>query len=158
MCRQNINSCPNRIVNINKPHVRPVPRGKARSKTEFGPKLGVSLDNGYARINTLSWEAYNESTDLKDQVGAYRTIHGHYPELVQVGRIYATRENREWLARHNIRITASPLGRPAAKEKQAPYSKNKKRKGTVERNQIEGKFGQGKNGYNLNKIRVNIIS
>jgi len=32
-----------------------------------------------------------------------------------------------------------------------------KRKGcqeAAERNQIEGKFGQGKNGYNLNQIRV----
>jgi hypothetical protein len=156
MYKQNSNSCPNRIVNIYQPHVRPIPRGKARSKTEFGSKLGVSLDNGYARINTFSWEAYNESTDLKDQVEAYRTIHGHYPELVQVDRIYATRENREWLGQHNIRITASPLGRPVAKEKQTPYSKNKKRKETAERNQIEGKFGQGKNGYNLNKIRARL--
>ena len=156
MYKQNSNSCPNRIVNIYQPHVRPVPRGKARSKTEFGSKLGVSLDNGYARINTFSWEAYNESTDLKDQVEAYRTIHGHYPELVQVDRIYATRENREWLQEHGIRITAPPLGRPLAKEKQTSYNKNKKRKEAAERNQIEGKFGQGKNGYNLNKIRARL--
>jgi hypothetical protein len=156
MYKGNSNSCPNRIVNIYQPHVRPIPRGKARSKTEFGSKLGVSLDNGYARINTFSWEAYNESTDLKDQVEAYQTIHGHYPELVQVDRIYATRENREWLQEHGIRITAPPLGRPLAKEKQTSYSKNKKRKEAAERNQVEGKFGQGKNGYNLNKIRARL--
>lgn len=146
MYKAGSNSCPNRIVNIYQPHVRPIPRGKAKSKTEFGSKLGVSLDNGYARINTFSWEAYNESTDLKDQVEAYRIIHGHYPELVQVDRIYATRENREWLQEHGIRITAPPLGRPIAKEKQTSYSKNKKRKEAAERNQVEGKFGQGKNG------------
>jgi hypothetical protein len=156
MYRENSNSCPNRIVNIYQPHVRPIPRGKAKSKTEFGSKLGVSLDNGYARISTFSWEAYNESTDLKAQVEAYRTVHGHYPELVQVDRIYATRENREWLGQRGIRITAAPLGRPLAKEKQTPYSKNKKRKEAAERNQIEGKFGQGKNGYNLNKIRARL--
>lgn len=84
MYQQNSNSCPNRIVNIYQPHVRPIPRGKAKSKTEFGSKLGVSLDNGYARIYTFSWEAYNESSDLKHQVEAYRTIHGHYLELIQV--------------------------------------------------------------------------
>ena len=156
MYKENSNSCPNRIVNIYQPHVRPIPRGKARSKTEFGSKLGISLDNGYARINTFSWEAYNESTDLKDQVEAYRTTHGHYPELVQVDRIYATRENREWLQERGIRITAAPLGRPVEKEKQTPYSKNKKRKEAAGRNQIEGKFGQGKNGYNLNKIRTRL--
>jgi IS5 family transposase len=156
MYKENSNSCSHRIVNIYQPHVRPIPRGKAKSKTEFGSKLGVSLDNGYARINTFSWEAYNESTDLKDQVEAYRTIHGHYPELAQVDRIYATRENREWLKERGIRITASPLGRPHAKEKQTPYNKKKKRKEAAERNQIEGKFGQGKNGYNLNKIRARL--
>ena len=156
MYQQNSNSCPNRIVNIYQPHVRPIPRGKAKSKTEFGSKLGVSLDNGYARINTFSWEAYNESTDLKHQVEAYRTIHGHYPELVQVDRIYATRENREWLQERGIRITAPPLGRPQTKDKLTPYRKNKKRKEAAERNHIEGKFGQGKNGYNLNKIRARL--
>lgn len=156
MYKENSNSCSHRIVNIYQPHVRPIPRGKAKSKTEFGSKLGVGLDNGYARINTFSWEAYNESTDLKDQVEAYRTIHGHYPELAQVDRIYATRENREWLKERGIRITASPLGRPHAKEKKTPYNKNKKRKEAAERNHIEGKFGQGKNGYNLNKIRARL--
>lgn len=156
MYKQNSNSCDHRIVNIYQPHVRPIPRGKARSKTEFGSKLGVSLDNGYARINTFSWEAYNEGTDLKDQVEDYRQIHGHYPELVQVDRIYATRENREWLQERGIRITAPALGRPLAKEKQTPYLKNKKRKEAAERNHIEGKFGQGKNGYNLNQIRARL--
>lgn len=143
-------------MNIYQPHVRPIPRGKAKSKTEFGSKLGVGLDNGYARINTFSWEAYNESTDLKHQVEAYRTIHGHYPELVQVDRIYANRENREWLKERGIRITAPPLGRPLAKEKLSHYNKNKKRKEAAERNHIEGKFGQGKNGYNLNRIRARL--
>ncbi|MFA5328827.1 MAG: IS5 family transposase [Prolixibacteraceae bacterium] len=156
MYKQDSNSCPNRIVNIYQPHVRPIPRGKARSKTEFGSKLGTSLDNGYARIDTFSWEAYNESTDLKLQVEAYRSIHGHYPELVQADRIYATRENREWLKERGIRITASPLGRPQAKATQTPYSRKKKREEAAERNQIEGKFGQGKNGYNLNQIRARL--
>jgi IS5 family transposase len=75
---------------------------------------------------------------------------------VQVYRIYATRENREWLQEHGIRITAPPLGSTLAKEKQTLYCMNKKRKEAAERNQIEGKFGQGKNGYNLNKIRVKL--
>lgn len=156
MYKQNSNRCEHRIVNIYQPHVRPIPRGKARSKTEFGSKLGVSLDNGYARINTFSWEAYNEGVDLKLQVEAYRQMHGHYPELVQVDRIYANRENREWLQERGIRITAPALGRPLAKEKQTPYLKNKKRKEAADRNQIEGKFGQGKNGYNLNQIRARL--
>lgn len=151
------NSCKDRIVSIFQPHVRPVPRGKINAKIEFGSKLGVSLDQGFARIKTLSWNPYNESSDLIPQVESYKKLHGHYPELVQVDKIYATRENRKWLKEKLIRITAPPLGRKSNELRQESYYKKRKRKAeAAERNQIEGKFGQGKNGYNLNQIRATL--
>jgi hypothetical protein len=149
-------SCPDRIVSIFQPHVRPIPRGKTKAQIEFGSKLGVSLDKGFARINTLSWDAYHEGGDLIKQVESYKKLHGHYPELVQVDKIYATRENRSWLKERNIRITALPLGRRKSKETETYYQKQKRRKEAAERNHIEGKFGQGKNGYNLNEIRARL--
>src|SRR5665811_1991494 len=87
---------------------------------------------------------------------SYKELHGHYPELVQVDKIYATRENRMRLAEKDIRITAVPLGRRKGKEKETYYQKRKRRKEAAERNHIEGKFGQGKNGYNLNEIRARL--
>lgn len=149
-------SCPDRIVSIYQPHVRPIPRGKLKSQVEFGPKLGVSLDDGFARIDTLSWDAYHEAGDLIKQVESYKELHGHYPELVQVDKIYATRKNRKWLKERGIRITAPPLGRKPEKTKQTQYQKRKQRQEAAERNHIEGKFGQGKNGYNLNQIRARL--
>lgn len=149
-------SCPDRIVSIFQPHVRPIPRGKTKNQVEFGSKLGASLDKGFVRINTFSWDAYHEGNDLIKQIEAYRELHGHYPELVQVDKIYATRENRRWLKERNIRITASPLGRRRAKQEETYYQKRKRKKEATERNHIEGKFGQGKNGYNLNKIRARL--
>jgi IS5 family transposase len=149
-------SCPDRIVSIYQPHVRPIPRGKIKAQIEFGPKLGVSLDMGFTRINTFSWDAYHEAGDLKIQVEAYKELHGYYPELVQMDKIYATQENRKWLKQRGIRITAPPLGRKPAKEKQSYYQKRKFKKEAAERNHIEGKFGQGKNGYNLNQIRARL--
>jgi hypothetical protein len=149
------NTAKNRIVSIHQPHVRPIKRGKQNSQTEFGSKLGVSLDNGFARIDTLSWDAYNESDDLINSVKSYFQLHGHYPELVQVDKIYHTKKNRKWLMDRNIRITATPLGRKPKKELTS-YQKRKKKQETTERNHIEGKFGQGKNGYNLNKIRARL--
>jgi len=149
-------SCSDRIVSIYQPHVRPIPRGKIKAQIEFGPKLGVSLDQGFSRINTFSWDAYHESGDLIPQVEAYRELHGHYPALVLIDQIYATRENRRWLKERGIRITAPPLGRKPAKTKQSYYQKRKARKEAAERNHIEGKFGQGKNGYDLNKIRARL--
>ncbi len=49
-------SIPGRIVSIWKPHVRAIARGKARGMFEFGAKLSVSLVDGYARVERLSWD------------------------------------------------------------------------------------------------------
>lgn len=38
------------------------------------------------------------------------------------------------------------------------YQKRKALQECAQRNQIEGKFGQGKNGYNLNHIRARLSS
>ncbi len=143
-------------MSIFQPHVRPIPRGKTKAQIEFGSKLGVSLDKGFARINNFSWNPYHEGSDLIKQVEAYKELHGHHPELVQVDKIYATRENRRWLKEREIRITASPLGRRKKKQYETYYQKTKRRKEAAERNHIEGKFGQGKNGYNLNEIRARL--
>jgi len=103
----------------------------------------------------LSWDAYHEGKDLRNQVEEYHRIHGHYPDLVQVDKAYSTRENRKWLKEKNIRITAPQLGRKKKKEVNK-YQKAKRKKEAAERNHIEAKFGQGKNGYNLNKIRAKL--
>jgi hypothetical protein len=153
MYEEHTHSIDSRIVNIYQPYVRPIVRGKDKAQVEFGAKLGVSIQNGYARINTLSWEAYNEGTDLKKQVEAYKKLNGCYPEVVITDKIYGTRENRQWLKEQGIRYSGKPLGRPSAKN-QTQYSKRKQKIEQGIRNQVEGKFGQGKNGYNLNKIRA----
>ncbi len=152
-------SVSNRIVNIFQPYVRPIPRGKDRTQIEFGSKLGVSLDAGIARIDTLSWEAYNEGSDYIKQVETYFNIHGFYPELVQVDSIYSTKENRLWSKERGIRITAKPLGRrKKIIDNAEKYQKRKRKREATERNKIEGKFGQGKNGYELNRIRARLIN
>jgi len=151
--KEHTHSIDNRIVNIYQPYVRPIVRGKDKAQVEFGAKLGVSIQNGYARINTLSWEAYNEGTDLKKQVEAYKKLNGCYPEVVITDKIYGTRENRQWLKELGIRYSGKQLGRPSTRS-QTQYWKRKQKIEQGIRNQGEGKFGQGKNGYNLNKVRA----
>jgi hypothetical protein len=153
MYKEHTHSVDNRIVNIYQPYVRPIVRGKDKAQVEFGAKLGVSIHNGYARINTLSWEAYNEGSDFKKQVEAYKRLNGCYPKVVITDKIYGTRENRQWLKELEIRYSGKPLGRPSAKQ-QTQYQKRKQKSEQGMRNQVEGKFGQGKNGYNLNKVRA----
>jgi hypothetical protein len=152
MYKEKIHSVKDRIVNIYQPYVRPIPRGKDRAQTEFGAKLGVSEVEGFTRINHFSWDAYNESTDLEQQVEDYYQIYGFYPEVFLADRIYITRANRKYLKEKSIRITGKPLGRPPSNE--SYYQKAKRRKEHNQRNHVEGKFGQGKNAYGLKQIRA----
>jgi hypothetical protein len=155
MYSQKTNSIPNRIVSIHQPHIRPMVRGKQGRNVEFGAKINVSLQDGYARIDQLNFESFNEGIYLQQQVENYKKLHGHYPELVQTDDIYMNRENRAYLKEHGIRHTGRPLGRKPkmelslAQKKVAQIEKN-------ERNHIEGKFGQGKSKYNLNKIMAKL--
>jgi hypothetical protein len=69
-------SCTDRIVSIFQYHVRPIPRVKTKAQIEFGTKLGVSLDKGFALIDTFSWNDYHEGGDLVKQVESYKKLHG----------------------------------------------------------------------------------
>jgi len=92
-----IHQASDRIVSIAQPYVRPIVRGKAGKHTEFGAKLSVSLVNGFAFLDHLGWDAFNENTDLKDQVERYKKRFGIYPEEVIADKIYGTAENRKYL-------------------------------------------------------------
>ena len=138
-----------RIVSISQPHVRPIVRGKARAKTEFGAKIHLSLVDGYSFLDTVSWNALNEGRHLTDYVEKYRERFGFYPAKVLADKLYCSRENRKWLKERNIKLAAKPLGRPSAKAVENHVSPG-------ERNPIEGKFGQAKNGYGMNRIRARL--
>jgi transposase, IS5 family len=86
-------------------------------------------------------------------VEKYKELNGYYPETIIADTIYGTRENRQWLTERNIGFSGKALGRPP-KESLTPYQKRKRRREQGIRNQIEGKFGQGKNAYNLNRART----
>lgn len=144
---------PHRIVNIYQPQVRAIVRGKDKAHVEFGSKINISEYNGMSKIDTISWDAYNESVDLIKQAERYRSLFGRFPELLLADRIYLNRTNRAWLKSKNIRIAGLPLGRPP-KEQLTPYQKQKQRKERNQRNLVEGKIGQAKNGYALNCIKA----
>ena len=150
--------CDNRIVSIHQPHVRPIVRGKASHKVEFGSKLSVSMVDGIALVDHFGWDAFNESKDLIPQIKSYKKRFGCFPEVVLADGIYGTRNNRKYMKKHHIRFGGKALGRPkkqtVANAAQLKQEKQQRRLDAVERIPIEGKFGQGKNGYNLNYIRA----
>ncbi len=77
-------SVEDRIVSISQPHVRPVVRGKARANVEFGAKLAISVVDGFAYMEKLSWNNYNEAMTLKEAIERYKNHHGFYPESLQL--------------------------------------------------------------------------
>ncbi len=105
-----------RIVSISQPHFRPIVRGKTNANVEFGAKVAVSLVNGYALIEDLQWDAYNEASTLQQSVEAYYERHGCYPEAVLADKIYRNRENLRYCKKRNIRLSGPRLGRPPKHE------------------------------------------
>lgn len=147
MYEQRKHSVADRIVSIHQPHVRPIVRGKLKAKVEFGSKIHVSLTNGFAYLDTISWDAFSESSAMMDYIEQYRQRFGYYPEKVLADQIYCTRENRRKLKDLGIRLIAKPLGRPKAVADHVSPG---------QRNPIEGKFGQAKNAYGMNRIRARL--
>jgi transposase, IS5 family len=150
----------NRIVSLHQPHVRPIVRGKAGHPVEFGAKISVSLVDGFSFVDTLSWDAFNESGDLEAQVEAYHRRFGYYPASVHADRIYRTRANRRYCQEHGIRLSGPPLGRPRvtteSNEVQLKETRRQQRQDELDRIPIEGKFGQGKRRFTLNRIMAKL--
>ena len=61
MYENNCQRIDNRIVSINQPHIRPIVRGKASAKTEFGAKISISCYEEFVFLDRSNWENYNEA-------------------------------------------------------------------------------------------------
>lgn len=147
MYNQHVHSIEDRIVSIHQPHVRPIVRGKSQAKVEFGAKVHVSLIDGIAYLDQLSWDAFNEGSHMIDYVEQYKRRFGYYPAQLLADQIYCTRDNRAKLKEKGIKLMGKPLGRPSAVQVHVSPG---------ERNPIEGKFGQAKTGYGLNRIKARL--
>lgn len=145
-----------RIVSISQPHIRPIKRGKAGRPTEFGAKISVSLVDGVAFVDHLSWDNFNEGGDLPAQAEAYRRRFGSWPESIHADKLYRNRDNLKFCKKYGIRLSGPPLGRPpkvtAENAMRIQQQKEIARKDEVDRIPIEGKFGQGKRRFGLGLI------
>lgn len=146
-------SIEDRIVSISQPHVRPIVRGKTSAPVEFGAKVAVSKVNGCCRIETLSWDNFNEGTYLIEAIERYKVRFGCYPKVVLADKLYRNRDNLAYCKKHEIRLSGPPLGRP----KRDPTIDLKiERMDAAERNGIESPFGTCKRRYGLAKIMAKL--
>jgi hypothetical protein len=147
-----------RIVSIHQPWVRPIVRGKATAGVEFGAKVSISVVDGYARIECLSWDAYNESTTLQETVDRYKKQTGFYPQRILADKIYRTRDNLKYCAKLGIRMSGPKLGRPPKDKVLYAQQCRDERREAGERNEVEGKFGTGKRCYGLDRLTSRLQS
>lgn len=155
MYEDNTHQCKNRIISIFQPHVRPIVRGKAKTPTEFGAKIGAAVYEGYTFIDHHSWDAYNESSDLLLQIQLFEERFGYLPATILADKIYMNKANRNILKEFEIKTYCKPLGRPP-KEPKSPEYLDKMAKAVGERNEVECSFGTGKRIYRANNIRAKL--
>ena len=142
-------SVKDRIVSLSQPWLRPIVRGKAKAKVEFGVKLDISVCDGWTRLERHSFDAYNESTGLQDMIERYKERTGYYPERVLADKIYRNRDNLKYCKQHNIRLSGPALGRP---KKDAEIDKKQNYMDECERVEVERKFSLAKRKCGMGMI------
>lgn len=153
MYDNNTHSIPERIVSLSQPWLRPIVRGKARAAVEFGCKLEISVANGWTRLETFSFNTYNESVELQATIERYRERTGKYPKRVLADKIYRTRKNHQYCKAHNIRLSGPALGRP---KKDAKQDKQQNYLDECERVEVERKFSLAKRKCGLGLITAKL--
>ena len=144
-----------RIVSISQSYIRPIVRGKAKAPVEFGAKLDMSIDeNGFARLEKLSFDAYNEEDVLVTAIENYRKRTGHYPERVLVDQIYRNQKNRAYCKSKKIRISGKALGRP--KKNPNPEEKKIIHQDNTDRIEVEREFSLAKRCFGLGLITTKL--
>ncbi|MBD3810450.1 MAG: IS5 family transposase [Sulfuricurvum sp.] len=156
MYKSDRKSISDRIVSISQPHVRPIVRGKAAARTEFGMKLSISVVDGISLPERMSWNAYNEGCDLVRDIERYRERYGHYPESVHADKIYRTLANRMWCKARGIRLSGVPLGRPPKDVEKNRARRRQIREDEGVRNAVEGMFGKAKRRYGLGRVMARL--
>ena len=155
MHRTGEHRCADRIISIFQPHVRPIVRGKASAKVEFGAKIGVSIVGGYNFIDHHSWDAYNECNDLQQHIDNYKERFGFLPATILADKIYMNKANRAVLKDLEIKSYSKPLGRPE-KDPTSPERQAAMARAVGQRNEIECSFCTGKRVYQANDIRAKL--
>jgi len=155
MYKNRVHSIPDRIVSISQPWLRPIVRGKVKTPVEFGAKPDVSIDEeGYGRLEKVSFDAYNESGCLIVAVERYKSRTGHYPERVLADQIYQTRDNRAYCKKYGIQLSGPKLGRPPsdAQTDKKQEHKAQMRLDNTDRIEVERFFSRSKRCYGMGCI------
>lgn len=140
-----------RIVSLFKPYVRPIVRGKAGKRTEFGAKVHLMQVGRIGIIEHLNFNAFHEGIRMNRTLALHTKFFGK-PSQVSGDRIYATNANRTMCAKMSIATGFTPKGRRGKDEKER--KKLRKAINKERATALEGSFGNNKNHYGLAKVKA----
>lgn len=143
----------NRIVRLSQPFLEPIARGKAKAPVEFGPKLEISVVDGWTYLEQYSFHAYNEAHSLKQIVQAFFNRTGHYPQRVLADKVYRNRENIQFCKSLGIRLSGPALGRP---KKDAVRDRKQDYRDEADRVEVERQFSLAKRKCGLGLIMTRL--
>ena len=153
MYRRKLNRIDDRIVSFHRPYVRPIKRGKAGKKVEFGGKGALVHVGRFLFLEHFEHRAFAEENLMVEHVGGYMDRFGKLPPYVTADTKYGTLENRELMERLEVRASFKRRGRPPKIiDAQDRWFKKKQR----ERNRIEGGIGNSKEHYRCDRVRYSI--
>lgn len=140
------------IVSIDKPHVRPIVRGKEIKSVEFGAKLHKLQIDGISFIEHVSFDAFHEGNRLKKTIWKAQKLTNKKVKLLGADAIYATNPNRTYVSKKGIATDFKPKGRSGRHKEHKSQLKAMITKERASR--LEGSFGTDKAYFLLNKIKA----
>lgn len=140
------------IVSIDKPHIRPIVRGKEIKSVEFGAKVHKLQIDGISFIEHISFEAFHEGNRLQKTIWKAQKLTKKKVKLLGADAIYATNANRKYVTKNTIQTDFKPKGRPGRHK--AHKSQIAKMITKERASRLEGSFGTDKEHFLLNKIKA----
>ena len=95
----------------------------------------------YAKIERLSFHAFNEATDFFSAVEGYRQEHGCYPQRILADKICQNRETISWCKAQGIQLTGPALGRPAKNAERTKQAKKQEYQDICDRKLLRANLG-----------------
>ena len=135
-------SIPNRIVSLDKPHIRPIVRGKETKTVEFGAKSNNLLIDGISFIEKLSFNAFNEGTRLKHCVSLSNKLTGVPVKKIGGDQGYSGNDNRTFCKENGIETSFTQKGRTGKDEVK---NATKRELAKVRATEMEGKHSTTSN-------------
>jgi len=146
MLRTGVRSIKDRVVSLHEPLIRPIVRGKATKRVEFGRKITFNLIGGTllqsVRVDNGS---FSDREMVPDAIGTHQRTFGRRPSELNADRGAHSPENHAYLKKEKILDGIQWKGKIPRATDPPPLSSRKRME--RQRSGIEARIGIWKNAY-----------